>query len=211
MAPCNYSFPVDSTEDFLDLASLILSTGTSSTISLAEKISITDPGLSKLVASILAVESRHAALIQSIQGDNPIPAPFETGGNRIWAYNLALSFIIPGSCPSMVPLPILPMLSIGALAVPATNCTLELRTFSWDPDQRPFTSAKGKQLFIAWVNQIDKPIYTTLNITAEGHGIANQPQEIKGVVFTVISVEQYIDINDLAIGGLTIPAVVFIS
>jgi hypothetical protein len=58
----------------------------------------------------------------------PNPAPFNTGISDIWAYNLALLFIVPGSCYVEIPLPILPVLNVSDLI--ATNSTkLPLREF----------------------------------------------------------------------------------
>jgi hypothetical protein len=68
--------------------------------------------LAKLVASILTVESRHDAFFRHVLGEVPNPAPFDTGSNSIWAYNIALSFIVPESCPVEVPIPVLPKLNV---------------------------------------------------------------------------------------------------
>ncbi|KAH8650364.1 ferritin-like domain-containing protein [Tricladium varicosporioides] len=166
--PCNYSFPVNSTPGFFELADIITSIGIGSTIGLAERLAITDPLLIQSVSSILTVESRHNAFFRHIEGKSPNPAPFDTGISDIWAYNLALSFIVPGSCAVEMSLPILSTLSVSKLIYHSTEPPL--REFEWDPTQMAFVAEAGKQLLVGWVNQLNKPVYTPLNITVKGKG-----------------------------------------
>jgi hypothetical protein len=77
--PCNYSFPVESTKRFFELADVITSVGIGATIGLTERLAVTDPVLVRTVSSILTVESRHDAFFRSIRGEVPNPAPFDTG------------------------------------------------------------------------------------------------------------------------------------
>ncbi|KAF2181008.1 hypothetical protein K469DRAFT_692524 [Zopfia rhizophila CBS 207.26] len=81
--PCNYSFPVASTKEFFQLAHLIGSAGIGATIGLSDRLATTDPMLTRLVSSILTVESRHDTFFRHVQGDVPNPAPFDTGINDI--------------------------------------------------------------------------------------------------------------------------------
>ena len=39
----------------------------------------------------------------------------------------------------------------------------------------PFVAEAGKQLLIGWVNQLNVPVYTPLNITARGRGTVCVP------------------------------------
>ena len=86
--------------------------GIGATIRLAERLIFTDPVLVKLVSLILTIESRYNVFFRHLQGLVSNLAPFDTGISDIWAYNLALSFIMPRSCQVEVPLPILLMLTI---------------------------------------------------------------------------------------------------
>jgi hypothetical protein len=180
--------------------------------------------LSRLVASILTVKSRHDAFFRSVQGEVPNPAPFDTGSNDIWTYNIALSFIIPGSCPVEVTVPVLPRLTITDQATaPYTNSTQAiapyanssnsamLQDFAWDPTQMPFVVEEGKQLLVGWVNQMNVPIYTPLAITSQGRGTSNVPQGMNGIAFAVITTQRYENVNDLALGTLAGPVLVPIS
>ncbi|KAF2176533.1 hypothetical protein K469DRAFT_606843 [Zopfia rhizophila CBS 207.26] len=212
--PCNYSFPVNKTEEFFELAHTITSVGIGATIGLNERLAITDPLLAKSISSILTVESRHDAFFRHVRGAAPNPAPFDTGISDIWAYNLALSFIQPGSCSVELPIPILSRLTVSQ--PPSTSDTNstgsnDQREFTWDPMQTPFVTEAGKQLFIGWISQLNKPVYTPLNITTKGKGTANVPQGLNGVVFAVVTVQQPDDVNDLAPATLAGPVAMSLS
>ncbi|KAK7177650.1 hypothetical protein PSPO01_16302 [Paraphaeosphaeria sporulosa] len=55
ISPCNYCFPVNTTEDFFELAHTITSVGFGATIGLNERLAITDPLLVKSISSILSM------------------------------------------------------------------------------------------------------------------------------------------------------------
>ncbi|KAF2452291.1 hypothetical protein BDY21DRAFT_294965 [Lineolata rhizophorae] len=217
--PRNYSFPVASTQDFFQLADLIGSAGIGATIGLSEHLALTGPMLARLVASILTVESRHDAFFRYVMGKVLNPAPFDTGSDDIWAYSIALSFIVPGSCPVEVPVPVLPKLNVTQQeqatarytnSTTGTNSTI-LQQFSWDPTQMPFVVEEGKQLLVGWVNQVNVPTYTPLGVTSWAKGTSTVPQEMNGVAFAVIATQEYDNVNDLAFGTLAGPVVVPIS
>jgi hypothetical protein len=67
---------------------------------------------------MLAVESRHDAFFRHTLGKIPNPAAFDTGLSDIWAYNLALTFVVPGSCPVKVVAPTLPRLIATTISSP---------------------------------------------------------------------------------------------
>jgi hypothetical protein len=173
--------------------------------------------LARLVASIVTVESRHDAFFRHVQGKVPNPAPFDTGSNDIWAYNMALSFIVPGSCPVDVPIPVLPKLDAvqqeqqpTAWHNGSTNDNM-LQHFAWDPTQMSFVVEEGKQLLVGWVNQVNVPIYTPLTVVSYGMGTASVPRGMNGIAFAVITAQQYDNVNDLAFGTLAGPVVVPVS
>ncbi|EHY57098.1 hypothetical protein ABEF92_003982 [Exophiala dermatitidis] len=203
IAPCQYSFPVASIDEFIALGDIITSVGISALIGLVDRVSYTDPGIVNTVSSIVTVESRHDAFFRHVGGRVPNPAPFDTGISSIWAYNLALPFIVPGSCPTELPLPILPTLTVSAPTtadnrssaatgiassiapyqntttspISTTNTTVvpSEMAFSWDPMQMPFVFERGKQLFVGWTNQLNVPVYTVLSIVGQGRGVADVP------------------------------------
>jgi hypothetical protein len=203
---------VTSTKEFFQLAHLIGSAGIGAIVGLSERLATTDPMLARWVSSILTVESRHDAFFRHVQGDVPNPAPFDTGIYDIWAYNIALSFIAPGSCPVKVPAPVLPSLTVAQQPI-ATNGTdgAMLQEFTWDPTQMPFIVEKGKQLIVGWVNQVNEPAYTPLNITNNGRGTASVPPGMNGIAFAVITTQRYSNTNDLILGTMAGPVVIPVS
>src|SRR5205823_8581023 len=132
----------------------------------------------------------------------------------ILTYNLALQFVVPGSCPVEIPIPILPTLSVSSLRAKASsakttgmlppyrNATINQfgganatampsqMEFTWDSTQTPFLVEQGKPLFIGWTNQLNVPAYTELSIIAQGKGIADVPQGETGVAFAGVTSQQ---------------------
>jgi hypothetical protein len=208
--PCKYSFPVNSTKDLLLLARLIGSASVSAAIGISERLALSDPLLSRLLSSISTVESRHDATIRHMQGGVPNPAPYDTGSTSLWAYNMAHSFIIPGSCPVTLPIPLLPQLGVVKACSNSTQGAVLLE-FTWDPTQRSFLIEEGKELLIGWVNQLNVPVYTQLNITSRGRGISRVPQGIHGSAFAVISTQRYNSVHELSLGTLAGPAFTMVS
>jgi hypothetical protein len=236
--PCQYSFPVASTDEFLAFGDTITSAGISAIIGLADRVSRSDPLIIKSVSSVVTVESRHDAFFRYVNGKVPNPTPFDTGISSIWAYNLALPFIVPGSCPVELPIPILPTLSASGLSAnmpsgntsttpsgsapyanttsvasdntqpPAQSSQME---FSWDPTQMPFVVEQGKQLFIGWVNQLNVPVYTELSISLPGNGTADVPQELNGVAFAAVTSQLPNNADDLALATLAGPVMLMMS
>ena len=207
-------------------------------IGVADRILDSDPLIIKSVSSMVTVESRHDAYFRYVGGQVPSPAPFDTGISRTWAYNLALHFVVPGSCPVEIPIPILPTLSVSSLPANASSANtatmspagppygnattsqfgganatavpLQMK-FAWDPTQMPFLVEQGKPLFIGWTNQLNMPVYTELAIIEQGQGIAEVPPGMNGVAFAAVTSQQPDNSDDLALATLAGPAVLTIS
>jgi hypothetical protein len=77
--------------------------------------------------------------------------------------------------------------------------------------QMPFINQVGKPLLIGWVNQLNVPVYTKLNITAKGKGTADVPRKMNGVAFAVVTTQQPDNANDLALATLAGPVVITLS
>ncbi|KIW36733.1 uncharacterized protein PV06_11029 [Exophiala oligosperma] len=239
IAPCQYSFPVSSIDEFIALGDIITSLGISALIGVVHRVSYTDPSIVNTVASIVTVESRHDAFFRHVGGRVPDPAPFDTGISNIWAYNLALRFIVPGSCPTEIPLPILPPLTVSTptaaenrssaatgiassivpyqnsttIPVNAANTTVTSSdmAFSWDPMQMPLVFEQGRQLFVGWTNQLNTPVYTVLSIIDQGRGVADVPQGLNGAVFVTVTSQLPDNDYDLALATLAGPAALSLS
>jgi hypothetical protein len=202
-------FPANSTEDFVELARLITSVGIGATIGLTERLALTDPSLVGFLSAALSVESRHDAFFRTINEQVPNPAPFDTGISDVWAYNLALPFLVPGSCAVEVPLPILPRLNItGINATDGESGNAAQWEFSWDPEEVAFITEAGKQLVVGWVNQVNQPVYTPLNMTSSSTGIASEPPSLNGTAVAVVAAQELETLYDLTSATMAGPVVV---
>lgn len=86
-----------------------------------------------------------------------------------------------------------------------------LREFTWDPTQMSFVTEAGKKLLVGWVNQLNLPIYTPLNITAKGKGTASVPQGMNGVAFAAVTTQCQDNVNDLTLATLAGPTILKLS
>lgn len=68
-----------------------------------------------------------------------------------------------------------------------------------------------KQVYVAWVNQANGPVYTPLKVMKPGLGTTEVPGGLAGVAFTGLVTQMVDNIDDLAVATLTGPAVVVIS
>jgi hypothetical protein len=74
-----------------------------------------------------------------------------------------------------------------------------------------FVTEAGKQLLVGWVNQLNAPVYTPLNITVKGKGIAAVPPGMNGVVFAAVTTQQRDNVDDLALATLAGPVAMRLS
>lgn len=65
-----------------------------------------------------------------------------------------------------------------------------------------FVTEAGKQLLVGWVNQLNTPMYTPLNITAKVKGTAAAPPGMNGAAFAVVITQQPDNADDLALETL---------
>jgi len=164
---------------------MLSNVGVGATLALADAVSTSDPELVSGLASIAATEARHSAFFEAASGQVPNPSPFDTPVAGVWAYNLALNFVVPGSCSVSPPFPILPTLT----AVVTEEDSATAVTFSWDPTQEPVLRETGRPLFIAWVNQLGSPVYTQLTLTSNSTATARVPQGVEGAVFAALTAQ----------------------
>jgi hypothetical protein len=74
-----------------------------------------------------------------------------------------------------------------------------------------FVAEAGKQLLVGWVNQLNMPVYTPLNITVKGKGTAAVPSGMNGAAFAVVTTQQPDNTDDLALATLAGPVVLTLS
>lgn len=145
----------------------------------------------------------------------PNPAPFDTPIPIAWAYNIGLQYTVPGSCPVEVPLPTYPQLYFDpAEPTPefASNGSYPgMMAFAWDDQQVWVEREEGKQLFAAWVNQYNYPLYTPVKVTGPGRGTTIVPEGMQAVAFVALTTLQPLDFTDLQDATLVGPLAISIS
>ncbi|KIW92335.1 uncharacterized protein Z519_07319 [Cladophialophora bantiana CBS 173.52] len=192
VAPCEYNFPTTDEKSFLALGNIITTVGIGALISLSDGLSTTDPSIEATVASIIPVESRHDAFFRLTANEIPNPTTFETKISAIWAYNLALDFIVGGSCTnlpySITSLPVFPDLGIvgyGGPSFATPNAPGKLIFKVGQPTMLPQGWNSG-QLYMAWVNQNNVPAYTPVTVDGDELHADVQPGMF-GIAFAALT------------------------
>lgn len=210
-SPCQYQFPVTTTEEFLDLANVITSVGIGAVINVASGLALTDPGLVPGPASILATEARHDAFFRIAALDIvPNPTPFDTRISAAYALNLASPFIVPASCAAMPKFPTIPSMTQIKPHHHQHGTTGTGVPIKFAIDDRA-TNVVGS-LFIGWVNQANVVDYTPAKMAEGGVVETVIPEGLGGIAFAALTdTKTATDVNTLT--GLTLagPAPVQIS
>jgi hypothetical protein len=74
-----------------------------------------------------------------------------------------------------------------------------------------FVAEAGKQLLVGWVNQLNEPVYTPLNITVKGKGTTAVPPGMNGATFAAVTTQQPDNTDDLALATLAGPVLLTLS
>ena len=211
--PCLYTFPATNFDEFLAVANLITSTNFGSVIGLEQQLGEKVSTLSPAITAILGVETRHDAFLRILHGAIPNPAPFDTAVPIAWAYNIGLQYTVPGSCPVEVPLPTYPQLSMDPAEPPAFASASYPSTmsFTWDNQQAWVQREEGKQLYAAWINLYNQPIYTPVTVTKPGSGTTPVPTDMQAVAFVALTTLQPSDFTDLQDATLAGPLAIAVS
>jgi len=193
VAPCQYNFPTTDEPSFFALANIITVVGIGALIDLQDGLSQSDPGLEATIGSILPVESRHDAFFRLTANEIPNPTTFETRISGIWAYNLALDFVVPGSCPnipsSVSSLPVFPDLSIVGSGGPSFATPNSPGKFIFkvgQPTMMP-QNWNTQQLYMAWVNEDNVPAYTPVTIQGDNELHADVQPGMFGMAFAALT------------------------
>ncbi|KAJ5003218.1 hypothetical protein K4K57_012946 [Colletotrichum sp. SAR 10_99] len=216
--PCTYGPPPGDWAASVSAGWRLKSIGASANLGIAESIAATDATLLPGVLAMAATEARHDAVMAAADGRPASPTAFDTAIPEEWAFNLALGSVVPGTCPSLPALPVVPGLSAqlsggggggsggggGGGSGGGGGVTW---SFSWDPEQAAASIESPKPLFIAWVNQLAAPVYTSLAATSPGNGTASPPGGTAGSVFAVLtSQDEAATVAELAGYALAGPA-----
>lgn len=204
---CNFTMLPESVDDYISLGRMLTSLVIGNLLTVSSTLAQESSELLPLISSLIAVNANYGAMLDTNNEGVALPSLFYTEVSDIWAYNAALNFAQPGSCENSPELPIL-----GKLQTSSDRENAGYQRFSWNAENDPFLIEKGKQLFVAWVHHLDRPVYTALNITGEGYGEARIPEVMNGsFVMAGITAERPENINALALTTLAGPVVLNLS
>lgn len=208
-APCKYTFPVSTADEFFALANIITSVGIGAVINVVSGLAVSDPKIVQGPASILAIEARHDAFFRHHSvSDIPNPTPFDTRISGIYALNLASPFIVKNSC-TAPPFTVIPPLK--AVVSEKTTGSSGPITFSFDA-KAVSKDALSKTLYIGWVNQANKVDYQPATVDAAGMVKSTIPEGLAGMAFAALTGQNTaVDVTDLTAVTIAGPAPVQIS
>ncbi|KAF6746637.1 ferritin-like domain-containing protein [Ephemerocybe angulata] len=149
IAACEYSFPDSNSREFVALSEAIEMVATSTYNGAIGQIENKD--YARALASIMGVEARHAAWINSaVRKQNPWNTAFETPITMNMAFNFIGNFMMRGSCPSSNN--IADMLPVGVrevspLAIPERVRPGQAIQISYNASER----AEGNDMYAAFI------------------------------------------------------------
>jgi len=181
---CATIFPVNDTPDFLAKANIVTSAAIGVIITILQSLSATDPNLLGPLSSILSCESQQDAFFRMSGSNTPSASPFNTALSTTFAYNIALTFVDPRSCPQLLPLPILPSLNL-------TEPVFVSTAPKTPPTSITFTASgvsQTQKLYVGWVNQANPVMYSNVTIL-NGVATADIPTGLTGIAFAALTAD----------------------
>ncbi|KAJ6594507.1 ferritin-like domain-containing protein [Mycena capillaripes] len=172
---CEYSFPVTDVDSFVNLAAILELVGTAAYTGGAQFVD--DKNYLTAAASILAVEARHEAWINSaVKQSSPWDTAFQTPLLPNPVYSLAAPFI--KSCPSSNADSLPALTAYPALAFadahPRAGYTATLK----------FIAPSGStERFVAFVSGAGAPVFVPIH----GHNQVFIPGDLRGFVFCFVT------------------------
>jgi hypothetical protein len=166
--PCNYSFPFNSVQTFVNLSLVFESVGASAYTGALQSLST--PAVVTAAGAILSTEARQSSWVgTAVVGVTPWGTAFETPINGTEAFTLASGFIV--SCPSTNPslgLQAFPTFNITGTPIPGQNVSVQL----------PSTSANAT--FVAFSSGLDVQF-----VAIDTNGNVVVPQNVSGQVYAI--------------------------
>ena len=155
-----------------------------------------------------SVAAKQDALLHAAANGNTSLTPFDPPLPDVWAYNLALAYVRPGSCARELPIPLLPALTMDNKTTGFAPAGGSI-TFRWDAAAKAAIARSGRPLSVAWVNQAGAPLYTSLVPMGDAMGAADVPASISGTTFAALTAQPgIVDLDELADATIAGPVMV---
>lgn len=203
MPACQYNLPNNYTERAKAM-SVFKTVEGGVLMSLAESLGPEDTAASVILSSMSSVAARQNTLLRPFAVPNASVASFDTPMSDVWAYNIALTYVVPGSCAVEQPFPLLPTLFVenGVIATVRPGNDV---TFAWDAAARAAAARSGRPLFMGWLNQVDAPVYSVVSALDDGRGTTKAPSKLSGTAFAVLTAQPGLtsmqDLTDATLAG----------
>jgi hypothetical protein len=199
---CAYVLPSNASEMLL-LVSTLKSIEVGAFLSLATSLAPDDTPAAIVLSSMATVAARQNGILRANTNENASTASFETLISGTLAYNLAQSYVQPGSCAIELPIHNLPALYLNNRVAVSVRPNASV-TLKWDAAGKAAASRSGKELFVGWINQVEAPQYTRLKPFGDGVGTTDVPG-LSGTVFAVLTAQPGLNLADLTDATLAGP------
>lgn len=189
--PCAYTFPSSTLSSFLKEGELITNMIIDFLLDFdANTRTKPDNVLGVFISAIIGTQARHDSTIRLLSNSYVSPTPFETNIPADFAYSLALKFyIVEGSCRANLPFTVLARLDHPVFGKPdPTKPPPTEVTFFYAEDPK---IEAAPNLYLAWIGQLGKPIYTTWEKRGTMGGASPPPKvkewNAKGTIYVILT------------------------
>ncbi|KAI9894437.1 MAG: hypothetical protein M1814_003195 [Vezdaea aestivalis] len=189
LKPCKYWNPARNFNEWLTLARILQSIQTDWTVYLTGALA---PHLIEYAVGAAArapEEARWETYFRLRQGSPPVAQTYQTAITAKMAHHLDSQFVIPGSCPEEPPfVSKTPLLNVQKTTLEVGPGFREPTRPIWEwvanevPQARP-----GADLYVAFLNQLDSPVYHKLIVTGPGRGYSTRPTSLKGTTYAFVT------------------------
>ncbi|KAI0826021.1 ferritin-like domain-containing protein [Irpex lacteus] len=207
--PCNYSFPLDTVQDFVSTSFSLESAGEAAYLGAGSLLQ--NKSLVPIAASILAVEARQASWVSSAAlNATPWNGPFDTPLNASAIFSLASTFITscPSSNPPLIVTPVNSLSLTPANATVGSNVTVQVGGADFNSSSIPITSNSSAPDPAPALAGNFLAYYHGLNVSFSPIASDNTttvPSGIEGLVFTsVVSSNSTKPTVDTTLSGLAV-------
>lgn len=186
--PCQYTFPVEDFDSAIALAATFTDVVLGTLQDVVERFALgNDVGLAREIASVIGQEGEQQGWFRVMQGKIPSELPFLTTSDLNFAFTAIQNFVVPGTCPNILEIPLRTYEQLTVLTPPGPQT--QNITFSFaDPHNET-----NHLLWVTYINQQNLPI------VEPARPISRQDDEV--------TIEALFPYDENEMNGLTIAAV----
>ena len=201
-AQCEYSYPIQSIDDWSATALVILGLETASIIDIIAQVAVSDPWMVPVLSSALGSKARMSGLMNMMHNKSAAPAVRESTIAPQLAYSYIMNnYVVPNSCSNALPYAVLPQLNMTSHATASTGRLTNVNVGV------PSSVDSQGQLYLAWWGS-----WGILEYTAINNGGASVPSDLYGYVWVcATNSTTATNMNGLASIAVTAPDMIWVS